>query len=113
MLTTQSYIVAGFAYGVAALLGLAMIRRLWFQPSASRVGSVVMGLIGGLLLVPAYPSSEASSIAPALIVVVFNALFGEGIAAALKPAIWLAMGGLIGALVGWWSVRRRVSNELL
>ena len=38
MLTTQSYIVAVFAYGVAALLGLAMIRRLWFQRSASLAG---------------------------------------------------------------------------
>ena len=31
MLTTQSFIVAVCAYGLAALVGLAMIRRLWFQ----------------------------------------------------------------------------------
>ena len=64
MLTTQSFIVAVCAYGLAALLGLAMIRRLWFQRSASLASSVAMGLIGGLLLTPAYPSSEAASIAP-------------------------------------------------
>jgi uncharacterized membrane protein YfcA len=72
-----------------------------------------MGLIGGLLLTPAYPSNEAASIAPALIVVIFNALFGEGIAAALQPALWLAAGGLAGALLGWWRARRRVSTESL
>ena len=113
MLTTQSYIVAVAAYGLTALGGLVMIRRLWFQRSLSRASSVWMGLMGGLLLAPAYPSSEAYSIAPALIVVIFNALFGEGVAAALSPALWLAAGGVVGALVGWWSARRRVSSELL
>lgn len=113
MLTTQSFIIAVCAYGLAALLGLAMIRRLWFQRSASLASSVGMGLIGGLLLTPAYPSSEAASIAPALIVVIFNVFFGHGISAALEPALWLAAGGLIGALVGWWSARRRVSKEFL
>jgi hypothetical protein len=113
MLTTQSFIVAVCAYGLAALLGLAMIRRLWFQRSTSLASSVGMGLIGGLLLTPAYPSSEAASIAPALIVVIFNALFGDGIAAALQPALWLAAGGLAGALLGWWRARRRVSTESL
>jgi hypothetical protein len=113
MLTTQSFIVAVCAYGLAALLGLAMIRRLWFQRSTSLASSVAMGLIGGLLLTPAYPSSEAASIAPALIVVIFNALFGDGIATALQPALWLAAGGLAGALLGWWRARRRVSTESL
>jgi hypothetical protein len=113
MLTTQSFIVAVCAYGLAALLGLAMIRRLWFQRSTSLASSVGMGLIGGLLLTPAYPSSEAASIAPALIVVIFNALFGDGIATALQPALWLAAGGLAGALLGWWRARRRVSTESL
>ena len=113
MLTTQSFIVAVSAYGLAALVGLAMIRRLWFQRSASLASSVGMGLMGGLLLTPAYPSSEAASIAPALIVVIFNTLFGDGISAALEPALFLAAGGLIGALVGWWRVRRRVSKEFL
>lgn len=113
MLTTQSFIIAVCAYGLAALVGLAMIRRLWFQRSASLASSVAMGFIGGLLLTPAYPSSEAASIAPALIVVIFNALFGDGIAAALQPALWLAAGGLAGALLGWWRARRRVSTESL
>ena len=113
MLTTQSFIVAVSAYGLAALLGLAMIRRLWFRRSASLASSVGMGLMGGLLLPPAYPSSEAASIAPALIVVIFNTLFGDGISAALETALFLAAGGLIGALVGWWRARRRVSKEFL
>ena len=113
MLTTQSFIIAVLSYGLAALVGLAMIRRLWVRRSASLASSVAMGLIGGLLLTPAYPSSEATLIAPALIVVIFNALFGEGVATALQPALWLAAGGLVGALVGWWRARRRVSSELL
>ena len=113
MLTTQSFIIAVLSYGLAALVGLAMIRRLWFQRSASLASSVVMGLIGGLLLTPAYPSSEAASIAPALIVVIFNALFGDGLAAALQPGLWLVAGGLAGALLGWWRARRRVATESL
>ena len=113
MLTTQSFIVAVLSYGLAALVGLAMIRRLWVQRSASLASSVGMGLIGGLLLTPAYPSSEATSIAPALLVVIFNALFGDGLAAALQPALWLAAGGLAGALLGWWRARRRASPESL
>jgi len=64
-------------------------------------------------LTPAYPSSEAASIAPALIVVIFNALFGDGLAAALQPGLWLVAGGLAGALLGWWRARRRVSTESL
>ena len=113
MLTTQSFIIAALSYALAALVGLAMIRRLWFQRSASLASSVGMGLIGGLLLTPAYPSSEAASIAPAFIVVIFNALFGGGAATALQPALWLAAGGVFGALVGWWRARRRVSSEFL
>ena len=98
MLTTQSFIVAVYAYGLAALVGLAMIRRLWFQRSASLASSVVMGLIGGLLLTPAYPSSEAASIAPALIVVIFNALFGDGLSG---PAAGTVVGG---GRPGWCAV---------
>ena len=113
MLTTQSFIVAVCAYGLAALLGVAMIRRLWLQRSMSLGSSIGMGLIGGLLLTPAYPSSEASTIAPALIVVIFNALFGDGLAAALQPGLWLVAGGLAGALLGWWRARRRTSTESL
>ena len=113
MLTTQSFIVAVCAYGLAAILGVAMIRRLWLQRSMSLGSSIGMGLIGGLLLTPAYPSSEASTIAPALIVVIFNTLFGEGFAAALEPALWLTVGGVIGSLLGWWRARRRISAESL
>ena len=113
MLTTQSFIIAVLSYGLAALVGLAMMRRLWVRRSASLASSVAMGLIGGLLLTPAYPSSEATSIAPALIVVIFNALFGDGLAAALQPGLWLVAGGLAGALLGWWRARRRTSTESL
>ena len=113
MLTTQSFIIAVLSYVLAALVGLAMIRRLLVRRSASLASSVAMGLIGGLLLTPAYPSSEATSIAPELIVVIFNALFGDGLAAALQPGLWLVAGGLAGALLGWWRARRRTSTESL
>ena len=49
MLTTQSYLIAMLLYWAAAVIGLALMRRLWFKKPVTRSGGAVLGLIGGLL----------------------------------------------------------------
>ena len=48
--------------------------------------------------------------APALIVVVFNTLFGEGFESALSGALWLLGGALSGAVAGFFWARRRAGR---
>ena len=110
MLTTQSYLIAMLIYGVSALIGVVLMRRLWFATPLTSLGGVMLGLIAGVLLAPAFPGPEVQSMAPALIVVVFNSLFGQGLESALTPALWLSGGALLGAVVGFISSRRRASR---
>ena len=106
MLTTQSYLIAMFIYWAAALAGLVLIRRSWFPAKLSRSAGLVLGCIGGVLLTPAFPGPEVATLAPALIVVIFNALFGGGIETALTPGLWLISGLAAGGLCGAWWVGR-------
>ena len=110
MLTTQSYLIAMLIYGVSAVIGVFLMRRLWFATPLTSLGGVMLGLIAGVLLAPAFPGPEVQSMAPALIVVVFNSLFGEGLESALTPALWLSGGALLGAVAGFISSRRRASR---
>ena len=110
MLTTQSYLIAMLIYGVSALIGVVLMRRLWFATPLTSLGGVMLGLIAGVLLAPAFPGPEVQSMAPALIVVVFNSLFGQGLESALAPALWLSGGALLGAVAGFISSRRRASR---
>lgn len=107
MLTIQSYLTAMVLYWVAAIIGLVLIRRLWFSMPLTPLGGATLGLVGGLLLAPAFPGPEVESMAPALIIVVFNALFGAGLESALVPAFWLLGGALLGIVVGVAWARRR------
>ena len=77
MLTTQSYLVAMCIYLAAAFAGLLLIRRSWFPETLTRTAGLALGLVAGLLFTPAFPGSEVPTMAPALIVVIFNALFGR------------------------------------
>ncbi len=106
MLTTQSYLIAILIYGVAAVIGVVLMRRLWFATPLTSLGGVMLGLIVGILLAPAFPGPEIQSMAPALIVVVFNSVFGEGFESALTPALWLLGGAFLGAAAGFISARR-------
>ena len=106
MLTTASYLTAMLLYWVAAIIGLVSMRRLWFTLPLRPAGGAVLGLIGGLLLAPAFPGPEIQSMAPALIIVVFNTLFGEGAASAVAPALWLLAGAVLGVVGGVTWVRR-------
>ena len=111
MLTTQSYLVAMCIYWAAALTGLVMIRRSWFPEVLSRSIGFVLGLIGGVLLTPAFPGPDVTTMAPALIVVIFNALFGGGTEMALTPALWLISGLVVGGLCGaWWAGRNNQTS---
>lgn len=107
MLTIQSYLTAMVLYWVAAIIGLVLIRRLWFSMPLTPLGGATLGLVGGLLLAPAFPGPEVESMAPALIIVVFNALFGAGLESALVPAFWLLGGAVLGIVVGVAWARRR------
>ena len=71
MLTIQSYLTAMLLYWAAAVIGLVLMRRLWFSMPLKPAGGAILGLIGGLLLAPAFPGPETQSMAPALIIVVF------------------------------------------
>ena len=110
MLTTQSYLTAMLIYWMAAVIGVVLMRRLWFAAPLTSLGSVMLGLIAGVLLAPAFPGPEVQSMAPALIVVVFNSLFGEGFESALSPGLWLLGGALLGAVAGFFWARRRAGR---
>ena len=113
MLTIQSYLTAMLIYWVAAVIGVVLMRRLWFATQLTPFGGITLGLIGGVLLVPAFPASEIQSMAPALIIVVFNALFGEGLQAAETPALWLLAGAMLGAVAGLFWARRQTGRTSL
>ena len=110
MLTVQSYLTAMLAYWVVAVIGILMMRRLWFVTPLTPFGGLTLGLIGGVLLVPAFPGPEVQSMAPALIVVVFNTLFGKGFESALSPTLWLLGGALLGAVAGFLWARRQAGR---
>ena len=107
MLTIQSYLTAMALYWVAAIIGLVLMRRLWFSMPLTPLGGATLGLMGGLLLAPAFPGPEVQSMAPALIIVVFNTLFGAGLEAAVVPAFWLLGGAVLGVIAGVVWTRRR------
>ena len=110
MLTVESYLSAMLIYWVVAVIGILLMRNLWFVKPLTSFGGLTVGLIGGVLLVPAFPGPETQSMAPALIVVVFNSLFGEGFESALSPSLWLLGGALLGAVAGFFSARRRAGR---
>ncbi len=110
MLTTQSYLIALALYWLAALGGIWLLRRLWFAPDYGRVGAAVLGAVAGLLLAPAFPGEGVDTLAPALIIVIFNALFGEGLTSAVWPGVWLCAGAIAGILVSLWWLRRGSPN---
>ena len=100
MLTTQSYVTAMSLYCLAAIMGIYLMNRLWFSAWSGAKGHILTGLIGGLLLVPTYPNSDTDSLAPALVVVIFNTLFGEGIESAFTPSRSLMTGAAVGFAIG-------------
>ena len=109
MLTTQSYLVGMLVYWSAAVFGLLILRRLWFGISLTRAGGTLLGVLAGLLLMPAFPGAEVSTMAPALVVVIFNGLFGDGPKAAMMPGVILIVGMLMGGVLGGWRFGKRAT----
>lgn len=114
MLTQQSYVIAMSLYLLAAVVGIRILVRAlpdsW--PMAIRGG--IAGLLGGFLMTPALPSESAETMAPALVVVIFNSLFAGGVDTAV-PALGLMIAAtlpavLVGAVIGHL-MRSRQSNE--
>jgi hypothetical protein len=106
MLTTQSYLIALLLYWGAAIGGVWLLKRLWFADEPGRGAAALLGGIAGLLLAPAFPGEGVETLAPALIIVIFNVLFGEGVASAASPGVWLVAGAIAGAIVSLWWRRR-------
>jgi hypothetical protein len=48
--------------------------------------------------------------APALVVVIFNSLFGDGLEAAMMPGVMLLAGMLTGGLLGGWRFGKRATS---
>ena len=112
MLTTQSYLTGILVYWSTAVFGLILLRRLWFGESLTRAGGSLLGVLAGLLLMPAFPGPEVATMAPALVVVIFNSLFGDGLEAALMPGAILLAGMMVGGLLGgWWSGKRATPRD--
>ena len=116
MLTTQSYVVAFAVWWLSAVFGIALLAR-WL-PGRWPVGFrwATLGMLAGLLMVPAAPQEAAETLAPALVVAVFNTLFGEGWAQAVPAVARLLVGMLATTLAGGllgllWSKWRKPNED--
>jgi hypothetical protein len=100
VLTTTAYLIALATYALAALVALVVAYRTWLSPLSIYPARMVTGLLLGLLLVPAQPSAGAETLAPALVIAIFNTVFGEGWATARQAVVLLGIAGILGALFG-------------
>lgn len=100
MLTATAYLIALATYALAALVALVVAYRTWLSPLSIYPARMVTGLLLGLLLVPAQPSAGAETLAPALVIAIFNTVFGEGWATARQAVVLLGIAGILGALLG-------------
>ncbi len=106
MLTSESYLVAMLCYCSAGLVSLFLIHRFWLVRLPGAYRRLLMGLLFALLLTPVAPNPEANSLAPALIVALFNAAFLDGWSSA-RYAVWVlfassAVGVALAALSLWF-----------
>jgi len=113
VLSESSYLAAIYTYVGAAsalLIYLAWIlNRHW---RGAWVALTVL-LCAALLLTPAYPDAQVTTMAPALVVAVFEGLINGPEAAqhAIKPLVYMAgLALLIAILLGLTFFRKRRSN---
>ena len=100
MLTSTSYAVALTCLWISSLLGLVLIYRFWLRSLTPAIKRPLAGLLCALLVTPVYPSPEANTLAPALVVAVFNAAFLDGWVSA-RHAVWILSGaGVTGLVLG-------------
>lgn len=100
MLTTESYVVGLLAYGGAAVIAISIAYFTLLRGFSPLWRGAVAGFCAGVLLAPAYPPPEATTLAPALVVVVFNTLFGDGWSAAVPAFALLLSASAAGVLLG-------------
>lgn len=110
MLTETSYTTAMAIYlGAASCLLVAVALWLNGRWRPAWIGLVVL-LGGALLLTPAYPQDGVDTLAPALIVAVFQ-LFTQGLDAAehaLRPLLGICLGALfLSLLLGMTILRNK------
>ncbi|MDG2048014.1 MAG: hypothetical protein P8J79_12445 [Halioglobus sp.] len=109
MLDESSYVTAIYLYvGSAVVLLIYLAWWLRKHCSSSWVSLVVL-LLASLLLTPAYPKAAVDTMAPALIVAVFELLTvgAEGTSEALRPIIFMAGVAVVLALLLRITVFRR------
>lgn len=109
MLDESSYLTAVYIYVGAAVISL--IYLAWWLSRHWRPGwvALVVLLLAALLLTPAYPKAGVSTMAPALIVAVFQ-IATQGVEAAdhaLRPLIFMSGVGVLFALLLNMTVFRR------
>lgn len=100
MLTSDSYWLAMACYVLSALLGLVLIYRFWLKRLTLFWRRALIGLLAAWLLTPVSPGPEASTLAPALIVALFNAAFVDGWTAARQAVLVLGATSVVGVLCG-------------
>ena len=100
MLTATAYMIAFATYALAALVALIVAYRAWLSTLSIYPARMVTGLLLGWLLVPAQPSAGAETLAPALVIAIFNTVFGEGWATARQAVVLLGIAGILGILFG-------------
>lgn len=100
MLTSDSYMLAMVTYLLAGLVAILLMGRFWFKRLPLMLSRSLLGITAGLLLTPAYPEPESTTLAPALIVGIFNTLFGDGWPTAWPAFALLAAGAGVGFLIG-------------
>ena len=99
MLTAESYVTGTLVYVAAALLATGLAYRFWFKVLPPMVARVLVALLLAWLITPAQPSAGAETLAPALVVAVFNWVFGEGWAAARQAAVLLGLASGVAVLL--------------
>ena len=100
MLTIESYLIALLIQLLATVIGSWLLYQLVFSRCSRGTACLLTGLTAGLLMAPAYPMAEVTTLAPALITAVFNLLFAGGLTEAQPALLSLVVCGLCGAIVG-------------
>ncbi len=78
MLTGDSYVVALICHGLAAIVALVLIYRHWLNRLPRLWRRLLIAVLAACLLTPVSPGPGAETLAPALIVALFNAAFLDG-----------------------------------
>ncbi|MEE4277257.1 MAG: hypothetical protein V2I82_02175 [Halieaceae bacterium] len=117
MLTETGYSGALAVYLIAALLAIVLINLWLLSRSSLGLRALVTLPLAALLLTPAYIDAGADTLAPALVVAVFQA-FSQGLEAAdhsLRPLLlFTGVGAGVGAaafLLDFWRRRRAAAAE--